>query len=174
VNVLQSRQQAPPQVALANSDKLAPIEPVYMKPEKASAISAHMQIPSEPVNWKAPVVRRAQRHVGMRYLLAHGALKVPLSTVGKPGKTSGVYSSGFQPLLVGPLHDAGFNDALFQAGYPGYNLGLSFKVPVLQENATGGPGFNMRMNVIPRFVKVQRINRPNTGPQYYNTQSVGG
>jgi hypothetical protein len=82
----------------------------------------------------------------MRYLYARGAQKQPISILGTgPDVGQAVWSSSFQPYLMGPIHDAGFDDALFQAGYPGFNLGLSFKVPVLPENPTGGPGYNMRM-----------------------------
>lgn len=173
MNVLSSRQQAVPQ-EVSDAGQLEPVEPTYMKPPPVSSIASRNRVPSEPTTWKAPVVSRAQNTVGMRYLYAHGGLKQPISELGT-GKKLGiaVWSSNEQPVLVS-MHDAGFNDALFQAGYPGYNLGLSFKVPTLQENATGGPGYNMRMTVIPRFLKVQKVSQPNASPGRYNTQSQPG
>jgi len=89
----------------------------------------------------------------------------PLQVVGHgPDVGVAVWSSEFQPNLEGPIHDAGFNDALYQAGYPGFNFGLSFKVQTLQTNATGGPGYNMRQVPRPQFKnKVLNVRRPRGG-----------
>ena len=93
--------------------------------------------PSSAYNDPATVARvdRHERMVGMRYLYALGHQQVPIKRLGADG-TPVPWTSGFQPYTHGPIHDAGFNDALYQAGYPGYNLALSFKVP----NITGVPG----------------------------------
>jgi hypothetical protein len=81
----------------------------------------------------------------MRYLYARGAVRQPISPLGTgPDLGQAVWSSDFQPDLMGPIHDAGFNDSLFQAGYPGFNLGLSFKVQTLPQQVTG-PGYAMKM-----------------------------
>ena len=158
MNVLRSRQQANPNVALAVAGQLEPIEPVYQKNLAPSPVAAQLAVPSEPTTWKAPVVMRGQRTVGMRYLWAHGAVRQPISPLGTgPDLGQAVWSSDFQPDQIGPIHDAGFNDALFQAGYPGFNLGLSFKVPTLQENPTGGPGQNMSMKSPNITIKLQNI-----------------
>ena len=135
------------QVAVAVAGQLEPVEPAYMKPNTTSKPWSQNPVPAEPTEWKAPVVMRGQRRNGMRYLYAHGAVGQPISPLGTgPDIGIGVWSSEFQPDLIGPIHDAGFNDALFQAGYPGFNLGISFKVPTLPEQATGGPGYAMKMN----------------------------
>jgi hypothetical protein len=156
-NVLRGRKQATPDVALSNSDKLRPVEPAYWKPVSPSPVAGHLEIPSEPTEWKAPVVLRGQRRNGMRYLYSHGGVRQPLSQIGTPGPDIGnaVWISDFQPDLV-TLKDWGFNDALYQAGYPGFNLGLSFKVQKLPENQTGGPGYNMRAGTSLRQNKVRR------------------
>jgi hypothetical protein len=144
-----------------------------MKPLKPSGLQASNRVPSEPAEWEAPIVYRGNRRVGMRNLQAIGAVRQPLQQLGNGANLGiAVWSSEFQPDFS-TRHDWGFNDALFQAGYPGYNLGLSFKVQELQKNATGGPGYNMRMTVMPRYVKVQRVNRATGNPSYYNTQSAG-
>lgn len=146
------------QVAVSVAGQLEPVEPAYYKPTAPSPIASQLATPSEPTTWKAPVVKRGQRTVGMRYLWAHGAVRQPISPLGTgPDIGVGVWSSDFQPDLIGPIHDAGFNDALFQAGYPGFNLGLSFKVPVLQEQATGGPGNQIRMRSPNIRVNIQSI-----------------
>lgn len=147
MNVLQKRSRGDQgQVAVAVAGQLEPVAPAYMKPNTTSRPWDKQQVPTEPTTWKAPVVMRGQRRNGMRYLYAHGAVGQPISPLGTgPDVGIAVWSSEFQPDLIGPIHDAGFNDALFQAGYPGFNLGISFKVPTLQENATGGPGYNMKM-----------------------------
>lgn len=98
-------------------------------------ISATVRLPSAYIRPDTTaVVNRAARRFGMRYLYARGMIRMPL----QPGAASAVqrpYISGFQPDMQGPIHDAGFNDGLFQAGYPGFNLGLSFKVANIEDNA---------------------------------------
>lgn len=162
MNVLAKRQhhtaQPTGQVAVNVTGQLEPVEPAYYITRAQSPIAGHLATPSEPTTWKAPVVMRGQRRVGMRYLYALGAVRQPISPIGTPGPDIGnaVWSSDFQPDFIGKIYDYGFNDALFQAGYPGFNLGLSFKVQNLQENATGGPGFNIKMhspNVRNRLMK---------------------
>jgi hypothetical protein len=148
MNAIASRQQHMPKTAVAVAGQEEPIDPAYWKPTAASPISGQLQTPSKPVAWKAPIVARGQRRDGMRYLYVHGSVRQPLSPIGTPGPDMGqaVWVSDFQPDQISPIHNAGFNDQLFQAGYPGFNLGLSFKVPQAQRQATGGPGYaNMRM-----------------------------
>lgn len=79
---------------------------------------------------RAPVVQRAQRRIGMRYLYARGMVRQPIERLGNSVRPAPNISA-FNRNSMGPTHDAGFNDALFQAGYPGFNLGLSFKVQTL-------------------------------------------
>lgn len=145
-NIVRSRKQASPQTAVAVAGQEEPIEPDYWKYTASSPVSSHLKTPSEPTEWKAPVVCRRQRTLGMRYLYSHGGVRQPISQLGTgPDLGIAVWDSDFQPDQV-KLVDRGFNDALYQAGYPGFNLGLSFKVQQLQKNATGGPGYNMHMN----------------------------
>jgi hypothetical protein len=145
-----------------------------MKPVKDTGIRSTNYIPSEPVGWKSPIVDRENRTVGMRYQYADGAVRQPLQDLGHGRKLGvAVWSSEFQPMFH-TRHNWGFNDALFQAGFPGFNLALSFKAPQLVENPTGGPGYNLRQNARPRFTKVQRIGRAVNTPQYYNTTSLNG
>lgn len=148
MNAIRTRQQHNPQMAIAVAGQIEPVEPAYWKPTAASPVASHMQVPSEPTEWKAPVVLRGQRRIGMRYLYAHGAVRQPISPIGTPGPDTGqaVWISDFQPDQIAPIRDCGFNDALFQAGYPGFNLGLSFKVQKLPEQATGGPGYTIKMH----------------------------
>lgn len=158
MSVLTNRKQNQPQMAVGVAGQLEPVEPAYYKPVSPSPISAQLGIPSEPVGWKTPVVMRGQRKIGMRYLYARGAVRQPISPLGTgPDVGVAVWNSDFQPDLMGPIHDAGFNDALFQAGYPGYNLGLSFKVQQLQENATGGPGKDIKMRSPNVLIRIQNI-----------------
>lgn len=142
MNVIRSRQQAVPQgTAVTAGGQEEPLEPAYWKPVSASPVSSSNRVPSEPTEWKAPVVMRGDRMVGIRHLYARGAVRQPISPLGTgPDLGQSVWISDFQPDLMGPIHNAGFNDALFQAGYPGFNLGLSFKVQKLPTNQTGGPG----------------------------------
>jgi hypothetical protein len=65
--------------------------------------------------------------VGMRYLYGTGHRRMEV-TRDAAGAIANPFISKFQQMLHGPIFNAGFNDALFQAGYPGFNLGLSFGV----------------------------------------------
>lgn len=113
-------------------------------PKPNSPLSSGLVVPPEymPDIRRAPVVSRVQRKVGMRYLYARGAHRQPIERLGNSVRPQPNISA-FQPDDMGPIHNAGFNDALFQAGYPGFNLGLSFKVPTLP--TMGGPRTNMSL-----------------------------
>lgn len=84
------------------------------------------------------VVRRWPRMVGMRYLYALQERAMPV-TADAAGAIANPFISKFQPILHGPIVNGGFNDALFQAGYPGFNLGLSFAVQTLDKNIDRPP-----------------------------------
>jgi hypothetical protein len=105
-----------------------------------------------PPDWngnvrRQPIVQRAERVTGMKYLYVRGTVPMPIHPLGADG-TPLPWNSSFQKLDFAPIHNAGFNYALFQAGYPGFNLGLSFKVPTAPSElrATTGPGYAMREN----------------------------
>jgi hypothetical protein len=169
VNAIVNRSQHQPKTAVAVAGQEEPIEPAYWKPVSASPISGQLATPSKPVGWKAPIVARGQRRDGMRYLYARGSVRQPITAIGTAGPDNGqaVWNSDFQPDLIGPTHDAGFYDQLYCAGYPGFNLGLSFKVPVSQKQATGGPGYaNMRM----RSSNFKVVSRNQIGIKGYSKQ----
>ena len=112
----------------------------------SSPLSATLRQPPEWVPFNSPratpVVNRRPRTKGMRYLYARFAQRQPWERIGQAGGVPPRPNiSAFNVNEMGPIRDAGFNDALFQAGYPGFNLGLSFKVPTLP--TMGGPRRNM-------------------------------
>jgi len=150
--------KGPTAVSVAGEEE--PIEPAYYKPVSPSPISSHLALPSLQVGRNGAVVERRQRRWGMRYLYAHGSQRQPISNLGTgPDIGIATWNSAFQPDLIGPIHDAGFNDALFQAGYPGFNLGLSFKVQKLPTQVTG-PGYGMRMrssNIQHRIIRNGKV-----------------
>lgn len=152
------------QVAVSAAGQLEPAEPAYTKPNSTSRPWASQAVPSEPTEWMAPIVYRGQRTNGMRYLYAHGGIEMPISFLGTgPDIGIATWNSSFQPDQV-TLHDWGFNDLIYQAGYPGFNLGLSFKVQKLPQNATGGPGYNLKMGSTNIRVKLTRVNRATNKP----------
>jgi hypothetical protein len=115
-------------------------------PVATSPIASHLATPTTfaaAPGQNSAVVRRWPRMNGMRYLYARGATPQPVGRLGMPG---GIEQrprmSRYQPDDMGPIRNAGFNDALFQAGYPGFNLGLSFKVPSI--NSMQGPRTNFQ------------------------------
>jgi hypothetical protein len=147
--------------AIAVAGQLEPIEPVYTKPNTSSPVSDAMQVPSEPTEWKAPVVLRGQDTRGMRYLYADMRQRQPISPLGTgPDLGVAVWSSEFQPNL-GSLRDYGFYDLLYRAGYPGFNLGLSFRVPVNPSVGSQAPGSNIHMTSPNRKVIVNVFKRVN-------------
>jgi hypothetical protein len=96
-----------------------------------------------PPDWngnvrRQPIVQRAQRTVGMKYMYVRGQTRMPIHPLGADG-TPVPWDSSFQPNIFGLIHNAGFNNALFQAGYPGYNLGISFKVQNINDAAQTAP-----------------------------------
>jgi hypothetical protein len=139
------RQMNPP-VAISVGGNLEPIEPVYTNINRQSALGTAYPIPASQAvdNRKAPFVVRAQDTRGMRYMYADMRQLQPLSKLGTgPNLGVAVWQSRFQPFL-GSLRDYGFYDLLFRAGYPGFNLGLSFRVPVNPSVGGLGPGKNIR------------------------------
>jgi hypothetical protein len=141
-------------------------------PAATSPISGHMDTPTDWMSQlpgrDAAVVRRWPRMVGMRYLYARGMTPMPIKAIGADGIPR-PWVSRAQPNNQGPIRNAGFNDKLFQAGYPGFNLGLSFKVPTVARNSANQPGYNMHMTG-PQSVKfvstaVNRLRRPSGAPK---------
>lgn len=140
-------------------------------PVASSPLSGHLAAPVDHTSFSPgqpnAVVLRAPRMIGMRYLYAAGHVKMPIQRLGADG-TPLPWDSSYQPDMHGPIHDAGFNDALYQAGYPGFNLGLSFKVQTLPENVNG-PGMNMRMHgplaTQPASRAVNRLRRSSGKPR---------
>ncbi|HEV2353201.1 MAG TPA: hypothetical protein VGR89_03075 [Puia sp.] len=132
---------------IAVGGQLEPIEPVYTQHPGPQTLSSHLNTPSETAEntHRAPYVLRGQDTRGMRYLYADMRQRQDISPLGTgPDIGVGVWSSEFQPKL-GTLRDYGFYDLLYRAGYPGFNLGLSFKIEQTVRQITG-PGYNMRMH----------------------------
>lgn len=141
-----------------------PIEPVYTNVNRKSPLGTEMRPNTEPTRWQAPIVNRAQDTRGMRYLYADMHQRQPVSPLGTGADVGiAVWSSEFQPNL-GTLRDYGFYDLIYRAGYPGFNLGLSFKVPVNPSVGGQGPGSNMHMQTPNRPVVVNVFRRVSARP----------
>jgi hypothetical protein len=86
-----------------------------------------------------------------------------------------VYSSAFQPNLIGPIVNFILNKKWYIA-YPAatvmlggmHNMAWSEKVPQLPTRVSGGPG-PATMMAAPRFKSVQTVPRYSTMPTMYNT-----
>lgn len=140
-------------------------------PRPASPIAGNYQYASEPAGdiRRAPIVNRREDTSGMRYLYADGAIIQPdIAATARRGVN--VNMSAFNRINHGPIHNAGFDDKHFRAGYPGFNLGLSFKVQPLPTQTTG-PGSNMRMQMNVRVNNnvTNRFRRPSGRPQERDT-----
>jgi len=133
--------------AISVAGNLEPIEPVYTKPNRPTPLASTYVEPDEPaMNYlNAPVVSRHEVTAGMRYLYSDMRQVQKVSPLGTgPDLGVAVWSSSFQKVL-GTLRDYGFYDLLFRAGYPGFNLGLSFKVQQNPSVGGQGPGNNIHM-----------------------------
>lgn len=136
----------PSQAVYQSSGEATQQEPLPKKfqstPVASSPIHSHLSVPPDwvPDTRTMPIVNRAERKRGMWYLYARGARRMPIKRLGADGSPL-PWNSSFQPNNMGPIRNAGFNNALYQAGYPGFNLGLSFKVPTLK--TMGGPRIGM-------------------------------
>lgn len=93
---------------------------------------------SSPIT-RAPVVGRRNRVKGMRFLYSHGN---QTKRIFHMRATGAVESSTFQP-QTNITAFAAYNDALYQAGYPGINLGISEKVPTIPPEALGTAPWQM-------------------------------
>lgn len=146
----------------------APLPETFVSTPKAtSPIVGNYPYASEPAGdiRRAPIVNRREDTSGMRYLYANGAVIQPdISATARRGVN--VNMSEFNRIEHGPIHNAGFDDKHFRAGYPGFNLGLSFKVQTLPTQTTG-PGFSMRMKniVTTNNVVVNRLRRSSGAPK---------
>lgn len=85
---------------------------------------------------KVPYVDRHERTVGMRTVYSRGMSRMPIQRLGADGSPI-PWDSAANRNNMGPIRNCHQNDALYQAGYPGFNLGLSFKVQNLQSITSG-------------------------------------
>jgi hypothetical protein len=100
-------------------------------------------VSTSPVSGSA-VVNRRERQLGNRFLYARGAKRIRQFIM---MATGAVQSSQFQP-YTSWTWDGSFDDCLYQAGYPGTNLGISEKVPTIPVDAINAP---WQMTARPRF-----------------------
>jgi hypothetical protein len=144
------------------SDKLP--EKFVSTPVATSPIGSQLDVPPDWMGERTtmPIVRRWPRMKGMRYLYARGQRRMPIERVGADGIPL-PWVSSFQPNNQGPIRNAGFNDALFQAGYPGFNLGLSFKVQGIKSMNGPRPGMISPIT-ISQNRKVVTVNRTSGSP----------
>lgn len=139
-------------------------------PIATSPIASHLQFATDHTSFVPgqpnAVVRRWPRMIGMRYLYVRGAIRMPIQRLGADG-TPIPWRSAYQPMNQGPIHDAGFDDANFQAGYPGFNLGLSFKVPTVDRTAAQKTtrSANRLVSANPVSVAVNRLRQTTDTPQ---------
>jgi hypothetical protein len=98
-----------------------------------------------PVVGNAPVsgsmvVNRRERQLGLRFLYAVGAKRIRQFIMQATGQ---VQSTQFQP-LTSWTWSAAFDDAHWQMGWPGTNLGWSLKVPTIPQAALGTAPWQMQ------------------------------
>jgi hypothetical protein len=86
---------------------------------------------------RGPIVHRRERMQGYRINYSRGVIAMPVRRDGADG-TPRPWVSAANRNERGPIREGSYNDRWFQAGYPGFNLGLSFKVPTLDTLPSGG------------------------------------
>lgn len=146
---------------------LVPPVTSYATTRAYQAPNVRLGIPASTNRTNSAVVMRRPRRNGLRYFYAHGGLLMPLNGVPTPG-AGGVRVSAFQPWLV-HLYDWITNSAWFAAGYP-RNTGLTFRVPQLKTQVTGGSGPGA-MDARPLFPRVQSVPRASAIVRRYPTRS---
>lgn len=116
---------------------------------------------------RAPVVDRHNRMDGMVFAYGYGKEEAALPQT-YPGGNDGLVRNSAYQTLKNHLYNFVTNRALYQAGYP-RNLGLTFRVPQIRTQVTGGP-HPSRMAQAPQWTKVQTVPRYSTVPQSYATR----
>lgn len=150
---------------------LVPPTTSYARSVTDTAFGSRENIESQAstVRTRSAVVTRAPRMNGMRFAYGYGKEEAQLPHVYPGGNDGGVRSSAFQT-FKNHLYNFVLNDGLFAAGYP-RNLGLSFRVPAIRTNPTGG-STPSRMDQKPQFTKVQSVPRYSTVPAAYETRGA--
>jgi hypothetical protein len=98
-------------------------------------------------------VNRAPRTLGMRWM--YGVIPQIFRGI-RMVATGAVESTQFQPVARTKYNSTGFNDAIYQAGFP-RNLGLSEKVPTVPPVALGTAPWQMLP--APRITRSIYVNR---------------
>ena len=159
----------PPAGQVAYRGDLVPPTRSYAATLRDTAIGSHLRVPAATAWTGSPMVHRMPRRDGLRFFFGHGGEETPTPQT-RPGGNDGlVQSSAFQRVKI-RLTDFILYDGLFSAGYP-RNLGLSFRVPAIATQKTGGPT-TARMNTKPAFTRVQTVGRYSTVPASYATRSA--
>lgn len=104
-----------------------------------SAVTTQLPVVSQAPTSGAMVVNRRERQLGMRFLYAVGAKAIRQFIMQATGR---VQSSQFQPKTAWTWTGS-FDDAQYQFGYPGTNLGWSVKVATIPKEALGTAPWQM-------------------------------
>lgn len=139
---------------------------------QSSPLSASTRVPPDWIpagsTRRAPVVQRRPRMNGIWHLYSRTMQRQPYENMGAPGGTpQNPYVSAFNPNDMGPIRNGGFNNALYQAGYPGFNLGLSFKVPrvVAPQEGRANAGLSQGGPItVSQSRNVRTLRRPSGNP----------
>ncbi len=107
---------------------------------------------------RSTVVSRKPRTIGQRFLYSRGGKRIRQFVMMATGR---VQSSTFQPTTAHTWIST-FNDQIFQAGYPGRNLGISEKVPSINPQALGTQAFQQQP--APRYTRSIFTNRSFSTP----------
>jgi len=108
-------------------------EQFISNPVPPSGLSGHLSVAYESYHdiRRAPIVSRVPDMTGIWSIYKRAFTRMDIRRDGADG-TPRPWISAANKNDMGPIRNAHFNNGLFRAGYPGYNLGLSFKnsVPV--------------------------------------------
>ena len=113
-------------------------EQFVSNPVPPSPIAGHLAVGYESYHdvKRAPIVTRVPRMNGIWHLYKRFFTQMDIRRDGADG-TPRPWNSAANRADMGPIRNSHFNNGLFQAGYPGYNLGLSFKVQQLDTTNRG-------------------------------------
>jgi hypothetical protein len=126
----QASGEATPQAQLPEQFVSNPVPP--------SGLSGHLNVAYESYHdiRRAPIVSRVPNMTGIWHLYKRFFTQMDIRRDGADGSPR-PWNSAANRADMGPIRNGHFNNGLFMAGYPGYNLGLSFKVPTLPTTNAG-------------------------------------
>jgi hypothetical protein len=133
-----------------------PVSPQSENIRGSSIVFTDNPVAASAPTYGASVVQRKPIRKGERFIYGRGASRIRQFIM---RATGAVQSSAFQPMTAHTWISTAY-DAMYMAGYPGINLGISEKVPTIPAAALGTQQY-------------QQIPRPHITRSIFTNRSFG-